>query len=108
MNKEDREKIQAYEDSLSEMPRWKLIKECVRMKKRINALSKICDTEDIYNAYNEQQKAQRDLMMANRHLDKVKSDLQKALAERGIKFNESWDIKTLAHFLIKGTESINQ
>jgi len=36
--------------------------------------------------------------------------LQKALTERDIKYNDKWDIKTLVHFLIRGTDqqSINQ
>lgn len=103
MNKKKRDKQKLYYE-YSAMPRKELVNECVRMKVRLDAMSDICDTEDVYNAYYEQQKTEHELMMANRHLDKVKADLQKALAERGIKFSEKWDIKTLAHFLIKGTE----
>ena len=106
----NRKEINEYQQSLDDMPRWKLIKENIKMKKRLDALSKICDTEDVYNAYNEQQRAQRDLMMANRNLNKAKEVLQRALTERGIKYNDKWDIKTLVHFLIRGTDqqSINQ
>ena len=107
MNKKKRDKQELYE-KYSAMPRHELVKECVRMGSRLNVLSEICDTEDVYKVYYEQQKAQRDIMMANRHIAKVKENLQKALTERGIKFSEKWDIKTLAHFLIKGTESNNQ
>ena len=103
MNKKKRDKQELY-DKYSAMPRHELVKECVRMGSRIEALSEICDIDDVYNAYYEQQKSERELMKANRHLEKVKADLQKALAERGIKFSDKWDIKTLAHFLIKGTE----
>jgi len=107
MNKKKRDKDELYE-KYSAMSRHELVKECVRMGSRLSVLSEICDAEDVYGVYYEQQKAQRDLMMANRHLEKVKADLQKALSERGIRFNEKWDIKTLTHFLIKGTENINQ
>lgn len=107
MNKKKRDKQELY-DKYSAMSRHELVKECVRMASRLNAMSDISDVEDVYNAYYEQQKTVHDLMITNRRLDKVKSDLQEALTERGIKFNESWDIKTLAHFLVKGTESINQ
>lgn len=107
MNKKKRDKQELY-DKYSVMPRHELVKECVRMGSRIEALSEICDINDVYNAYYEQQKSERELMKANRHLEKVKADLQKALADRGIKFDEKWDIKTLAHFLIKGTEKVNQ
>lgn len=100
--------MKAYKEELSKMPKYKLVKECVRMKKRLNALSDICDTEDVYNAYNEQQKAERDLRVMKRHLNKVKGELQDALSALGIKFNEKWGIKALAHFLVKGTKNINQ
>lgn len=107
MNKKKRDKQELY-DQYSTMSHSELVKECVRMGSRLNTLSDICDTEDVYNVYYEQQKAQRDLAMMKRHLDKVKEDLQKALVERNITFNEKWDIKTLTHFLIKGTENSNQ
>lgn len=90
------------------MSHRELVKECVRMGSRLDILSDICDTEDVYNVYYEQQKAQRDITIMKRHLDKVKEDLQKALAERNMTFNEKWDIKTLTNFLIKGTENSNQ
>ena len=109
MNKKKRDKQELY-DKYSSMPRHELVKECIRMGTRLEALSEICDIDDVYNAYYEQQKAQRDAMMANRHVAKVKEVLQKTLTERGIRYNDKWDIKTLAHFLVSGTkqQSINQ
>ena len=69
MNKKKRDKQELY-DQYSSMSHRELVKECVRMGSRLNTLSDICDTEDVYNVYYEQQKAQRDLTMMKRHLDK--------------------------------------
>ena len=107
MNKKKRDKLELYK-KYSAMPRHELVKECVRMGSRLAAMSNICDIEDVYNMYYEQQKSEHELMVANRHLEKVKVDIQKALTERGIRFSENWNIGTLTHFLIKGTENTNQ
>lgn len=87
------------------MSRGQLVGENVKLKKRLDKLSGICDVEDTYRAMIEQGQAERKVEKLEKEVSCVSEIIKKELIKRKVRF-EPWISATqLTNLLI---DSINQ
>ena len=100
-----REAERAYRERLENMSRGQLIGENVKLKKRLDKLSGICDVEDTYRVMIEQGQAERKAEKLGKEVSCVSDLIKNELIKRGVRF-EPWISAThLTNLLI---DSINQ
>ena len=100
-----REEERAYRERLEDMSRGQLMGENVKLKKRLDKLSGICDVEDTYRAMIEQGQAERKAEKLEKEVSCVSEIIKKELIRRKVRFEPWLSATQLTNLLI---DSINQ
>ena len=100
-----RDEEQAYRERLENMSRGQLVGENVKLKKRLDKLSGICDVEDTYRAMIEQGQAERKVEKLVKEVSCVSEIIKKELIRRKVRFEPWFSATQLTNLLI---DSINQ
>lgn len=100
-----REEERVYRERLENMSRGQLVGENVKLKKRLEKLSGICDVEDTYRAMIEQGQAERKVEKLEKEVSCVSEIIKKELIKRKVRFEPWFSATQLTNLLI---DSINQ
>ena len=100
-----REEERSYRERLENMSRGQLVGENVKLKKRLDKLSDICDVEDTYRAMIEQGQAERKVEKLEKEVSCVSEIIKKELIRRKVRFEPWFSATQLTSLLI---DSINQ
>ena len=100
-----RDEERAYRERLENMSRGQLVGENVKLKKRLDKLSDICDVEDTYRAMIEQGQAERKVEKLEKEVSCVSEIIKKELIRRNVRFEPWFSATQLTNLLI---DSINQ
>ena len=100
-----RDEERAYRERLENMSRGQLVGENVKLKKRLDKLSDICDVEDTYRAMIEQGQAERKVEKLEKELSCVSEIIKNELIRRKVRFEPWFSSTQLTNLLI---DSINQ
>ena len=100
-----REEERAYKERLENMSRGQLMGESVKLKKRLDKLSGICDVEDTYQAMIEQGQAERKAERLEKEISCVSDLIKSELIKRKVRFEPWLSATQLTNLLI---DSINQ
>lgn len=100
-----REEERSYRERLENMSRGQLVGENVKLKKRLDKLSDICDVEDTYRAMIEQGQAERKVEKLEKEVSCVSEIIKKELIRRKVRFEPWFSATQLTNLLI---DSINQ
>ena len=100
-----REEERAYKERLENMSRGQLMGESVKLKKRLDKLSSICDVEDTYQAMIEQGQAERKAERLKKEVSCVSDLIKSELIKRKVRFEPWLSATQLTNLLI---DSINQ
>lgn len=87
------------------MSRGQLMGESVKLKKRLDKLSNICDVEDTYQAMIEQGQAERKAERLEKEISCVSDLIKSELIKRKVRFEPWLSATQLTNLLI---DSINQ
>lgn len=90
-----------YCEFVSKMDRNKLIRECIKLDKKLRKLSGICDVDDVRNVLNENTELAIQLKQKEYQIDKSKEMLISELRELGRKPATGNTLQSLAKTLIK-------
>lgn len=95
-----REEERAYRERLENMSRGQLIGENVKLKKRLDKFSSICDVEDTYRAMIEKGQAERKVEKLEREVSCVSELIKNELIKRKVRFEPWLSATELANLLI--------
>ena len=90
-----------YCDRVSKMDRNKLIRECIKLYKKLRKLSGICDVDDVRDALNENTELAIRLQQKEYQLEKSKEMIITELRGLGRKPATGSTLQSLTKFLIK-------
>ncbi len=93
-----------YKHQLMNMSEGELVKECLTLRKRLDKLSDICDTEDVYEALCEQQRAEFKMKKLRRYCYVAGEWMRGELKKRKRKYRQYANLEELTNLLKKSDE----